>query len=381
MIFDIFLYNNETKVLDIRLNQHCKYVDKFIIIIGNKSFAGKKNLIDEGHILDQFKEFKDQIIVKTVNLSENPKSRWINEEETVNYINKIKDDFKKSDILLISDVDEILNIKTLEEIKYTQSFPKVLQVATYYYFLNGRVVSGYTHDFGPMVINKEILIETVFDLRKKRQDMEKVMDAGWHFSYLGSSNDISKKINNFSHSEFDNKQFNNLEKIQKAINNGDDLFSRKKGHEHFKGDVRSFKIIYEDIDNKYPEYILKNKEKFKELIKEPTFSSELEKKTFSKYFNETEDYILNLKNDLKIAILNSKNLKENIIESEKPMLEHISKSEFLFESLKKKEKRLDYLYDNNKELEKELSEIKNNLFLHFVNKIKEKINIFNKKKK
>lgn len=381
MIFDIFLYNNETKVLDIRLNQHCKYVDKFIIIIGNKSFAGKKNLIDEGHILDQFKEFKDQIIVKTVNLSENPKSRWINEEETLNYINKIKDDFKKSDILLISDVDEILNIKTLEEIKYTQSFPKVLQVATYYYFLNGRVVSGYTHDFGPMVINKEILIETVFDLRKKRQDMEKVMDAGWHFSYLGSSNDISKKINNFSHSEFDNEQFNNLEKIQKAINNGDDLFSRKKGHEHFKGDVRSFKIIYEDIDNKYPEYILKNKEKFKELIKEPTFSSELEKKTFSKYFNETEDYILNLKNDLKIAILNSKNLKENIIESEKPMLEHISKSEFLFESLKKKEKRLDYLYDNNKELEKELSEIKNNLFLHFVNKIKEKINIFNKKKK
>lgn len=381
MIFDIFLYNNETKVLDIRLNQHCKYVDKFIIIIGNKSFAGKKNLIDEGHILDQFKEFKDQIIVKTVNLSENPKSRWINEEETVNYINKIKDDFKKSDILLISDVDEILNIKTLEEIKYTQSFPKVLQVATYYYFLNGRVVSGYTHDFGPMVINKEILIETVFDLRKKRQDMEKVMDAGWHFSYLGSSNDISKKINNFSHSEFDNEQFNNLEKIQKAINNGDDLFSRKKGHEHFKGDVRSFKIIYEDIDNKYPEYILKNKEKFKELIKEPTFSSELEKKTFSKYFNETEDYILNLKNDLKIAILNSKNLKENIIESEKPMLEHISKSEFLFKSLKENEKRLDYLYDNNKELEKELSEIKNNLFLHFVNKIKEKINIFNKKKK
>ena len=381
MIFDIFLYNNETKVLDIRLNQHCKYVDKFIIIIGNKSFAGKKNLIDEGHILDQFKEFKDQIIVKTVNLSENPKSRWINEEETLNYINKIKDDFKKSDILLISDVDEILNIKTLEEIKYTQSFPKVLQVATYYYFLNGRVVSGYTHDFGPMVINKEILIETVFDLRKKRQDMEKVMDAGWHFSYLGSSNDISKKINNFSHSEFDNEQFNNLEKIQKAINNGDDLFSRKKGHEHFKGDVRSFKIIYEDIDNKYPEYILKNKEKFKELIKEPTFSSELEKKTFSKYFNETEDYILNLKNDLKIAILNSKNLKENIIESEKPMLEHISKSEFLFKSLKENEKRLDYLYDNNQELEKELSEIKNNLFPHFVNKIKEKINIFNKKKK
>lgn len=381
MIFDIFLYNNETKVLDIRLNQHCKYVDKFIIIIGDKSFAGKKNLIDEEHILDQFKEFKNQIIVKTVNLSENPKSRWINEKETLNYINKIKDNFKEKDILLISDVDEILNIKTLEEIKYIRSFPKVMQVATYYYFLNGRVVSGYTNDFGPMVINKEILIETVFDLRKKRQDMEKVMDAGWHFSYLGSSNDISKKINNFSHSEFDNEQFNNLEKIQKAINNGDDLFSRKKGHKHFKGDLRSFKIIYEDIDNKYPEYILKNKEKFKELIKKPTFSSELEKKTFSKYFNETEDYILNLKNDLKKAVLDAENLMENTKESEKPVLEQIKKSQFLFQNLKEKEKRLDYLYDNNKELEKELSEIKNNFFSYCINKIKKKINILKKNKK
>ena len=381
MIFDIFLYNNETKVLDIRLNQHCKYVDKFIIIIGDKSFAGKKNLIDEEHILDQFKEFKNQIIVKTVNLSENPKSRWINEEETLNYINKIKDIFKEKDILLISDVDEILNIKTLKEIKYIQSFPKVMQVATYYYFLNGRVVSGYTHDFGPMIINKEILLEKVFDIRKKRQDMEKIMNAGWHFSYLGSSNDISKKISNFSHSEFDNEQFNNLEKIQKAINNGDDLFFRKKGHEHFKGDHRSFKIIYHDIDDKYPDYILKNKEKFKELIKEPTFSTVLEEKSFSKYFNETEDYILNLKNDLKKAVLDAENLKENIKEAEKPVSEQIKKSESLFQGLKEKEKRLNYLYKNNTELEKELSEIKKNYFLYFINKIKKKINIFNKNKK
>ena len=68
-------------------------------------------------------------------------------------------------------------------------------------------------------------------------------------------------------------------------------------------------------------------------------------------------------------------------ESEKPVLEQIKKSEFLFQNLKEKKKRLDYLYDNKKEIEKELSEIKNNFFSYCINKIKKKINILKKNKK
>ena len=64
MIYDIFFYNNENKLLDIRLNQHCKYVDKFIIIVGDKTFSGDLNEINEKDILNEFKSFAKNIIFK-----------------------------------------------------------------------------------------------------------------------------------------------------------------------------------------------------------------------------------------------------------------------------------------------------------------------------
>lgn len=294
MIIDICFYNNEEDVLDIRLNQHNKYVSKFIIIYSDRTFSGELKSFNKKKFYKKFKKFKKKIILEKVDLIKSPKNRWENEIKTINHVNKIKIKFDKKNIILISDVDEIIKEKTFLSIKKIKNFPQTLQVENYYYFLNGKIISGYANDFGPLLIKKNNLKLKISELRKERPNLPKIQNAAWHFSYLGGAKKISKKIKEFSHSEYDNRFYNDENKIKQKINNGLDLFQRKKGHSHFKGDIRSFKIYFEKLDKSYPSYVLKNKKKFSRLIKKNTNN----KFDLKEYYFENENYIFNLKSAL-----------------------------------------------------------------------------------
>ena len=65
---------------------------------------------------------------------------------------------------------------------------------------------------------------------------------------------IKKKINSYSHQEYNKERFTNIDSIKKKIALHQDLFERK--------------IIYKKIDlnDNFPDYILKNKELFKDWI-------------------------------------------------------------------------------------------------------------------
>ena len=81
-----------------------------------------------------------------------------------------------------------------------------------------------------------------------------INNGGWHFSFIKSPEQIVKKINAFAHSEFNIKEFKNKKKILKKIQNHKDLFDRN--------------ICYEKInlDNSFPDYLVKNKIFYKKWI-------------------------------------------------------------------------------------------------------------------
>jgi len=81
-----------------------------------------------------------------------------------------------------------------------------------------------------------------------------IEDGGWHFSFLMSASKIKEKLNSYAHSEYNNAKFNDLDKIDYAISQKIDLFDRSISFE---------KILFDDT---FPEYILNNKEKFKNWI-------------------------------------------------------------------------------------------------------------------
>ena len=88
----------------------------------------------------------------------------------------------------------------------------------------------------------------------KIKNLQIISDGGWHFSYLQEVELIVKKINSFSHGEYNDPRLVNKKLIQDKINSGIDIFNRN---------IEYKKI---DIDHSYPKYILDNKDKFKKWI-------------------------------------------------------------------------------------------------------------------
>jgi beta-1,4-mannosyl-glycoprotein beta-1,4-N-acetylglucosaminyltransferase len=88
----------------------------------------------------------------------------------------------------------------------------------------------------------------------KPRNLQIIENGGWHFAYLQNPENISKKIKSFAHAEFNKADFSNLKNIEEKIKKGQDIFDREI----------SYKKV--PIDESFPQYILDNKEKFKDWI-------------------------------------------------------------------------------------------------------------------
>ena len=80
------------------------------------------------------------------------------------------------------------------------------------------------------------------------------MNGGWHFSYLSNTKKIQYKIRSFAHSEYSGKKFLDKMRINDRIKNMQDPYN---------GTYFLRKII---INNKFPDFILNNKKRFKKWI-------------------------------------------------------------------------------------------------------------------
>ena len=128
-IFDCFMYFDEEVVLNVRLNTLDKFVDYFVIV--ESKFTHKGDERELKFNLNKFEKFKDKIIylvssqlpseIEPINTEDNNheiarKSLWnaiFRENYQRNYIEKGLVEAKEDDIILISDVDEIPNLKNV----------------------------------------------------------------------------------------------------------------------------------------------------------------------------------------------------------------------------------------------------------------------------
>ena len=72
--------------------------------------------------------------------------------------------------------------------------------------------------------------------------------------FLKEPKDIAKKIQSYSHSEFNTTEFTNEKKIAERIKNRQDIFDR------------NYKYEKVDLNNTFPKYILENLKKFENWI-------------------------------------------------------------------------------------------------------------------
>ena len=94
----------------------------------------------------------------------------------------------------------------------------------------------------------------------KERNVELIKDGGWHFNYLLTPEQISKKLKSLAATEWDfgenltKDEFFSIKNIEDKIMNQRDLFNRKHNYKKVK------------IDYTFPRYILQNLDKLKEWI-------------------------------------------------------------------------------------------------------------------
>ena len=263
-IYDCFQYFNEDHIVDLRMNILDQYVDFFVISESTKTHQGHNKKINFD--IKNFPQFKNKIKFlvadydKKINFENHTGGESIIEQHQRNYlINGLKD-ASPEDLIILSDSDEIPDLKRLSEIKKGKKFIAFSQ-KMFMYKLNLQNIDE-SNWIGSKITKKKYLktMQSLRDLKFKdypfwrfdKKDLQ-IIKGGWHFSFLQTPDQILEKIKSFSHGEFNSEEIDKR-KIEAKISDNIDIFNR--------GNV--LKKI--NLDETFPPFILENKNKYSKWI-------------------------------------------------------------------------------------------------------------------
>lgn len=241
-IIDCFTFYNELDMLKFRLDYLYDTVDKFILLESTVTFSGVQKELYFQKNKQLYDAYKDKIIHVIVDdlPGDDPSKNaidnaWVRERLQRNLLDRgisqlqLTDD----DIIVITDLDEIPDRKTLNLLKTIdkiENIPYALEQDMYYYNLTCKRKSKWHH---PKFVN---FITYKNEFRCRADDIRMVgryavvKNGGWHLSYFGDVGFIQNKIKNFAHQEYNDDKYTNTENIKKRINTCSDLFSRENEH-------------------------------------------------------------------------------------------------------------------------------------------------------
>jgi hypothetical protein len=251
MIYDCFIFYNELEILEIRLNELDKYVDKFVLVESYKTFTLKEKPLHYDLNKHLFEKFNHKIIHKVIDFHSG--GAWGNEFNQRNSIKEALTGCKNDDIILLSDVDEIPNLRDFDFKLIEDGETVGFNMQYYYYFLNCKM-SLQQYIIKGMTYGK--LGDRDMQTMRGLEPTYHHSNLGWHFSYMGDAEKIKLKINSFAHQDMNLPEYNNKANLEKSINEGKDLFNRSYGFE-----------IVPLTKETHPEYLVDNQYKFRHLIK------------------------------------------------------------------------------------------------------------------
>jgi len=290
-IYDCFQYFDEDFLLDLRLNILDQYVKKFIITEATYTHNGDKKKLNFD--INNFKKFKNKInyIVvdkkppKIINLlnndSESIKGQksilngmardYFQRENLIYGLKNVKDE----DIIMISDLDEIPNLKNLD-FSIIKNKIIIFQQKMFYYKVNLFYENFIWH--GTKACKKKHLISPQwlrnikakkypswrFDLffsKKKYTHLFFVKNGGWHFTYLKTPEQLYTKLLNFAHHFEFKKSGLKISDIKKIMHEKRIIYDHNIDQKGYKWSA-SKKL--KKLDKAYlPEYVNLNLDKYK----------------------------------------------------------------------------------------------------------------------
>ncbi len=250
-IYDCFLFYNELEILDIRLNELYEHVDKFVLVEAIETFRGNPKPLYFEQNLKRYERFLDKIIHVIVNDRMKTTNPWDRETFQRNQIMRGLYECQSNDMVLISDVDEIIRAtmipKILKTIYQERQYPIVCEQTLFRYYLNIEDISCVRDSSrqwaGTCATRFEQLNKTTpTSLRLDREYGSRfvypiIHNAGWHFTTMGGVMRVAQKYEAFSHQEYDTTENKSREAMLRYMH-------------------KNCKLV--PIDDSFPKYILDN---------------------------------------------------------------------------------------------------------------------------
>ncbi len=269
-IYDCITFYQANLLFQLRFEILKDVVDYFVVCEANKTHSGlKKKFNFNPKIPESYK--KKIIYIKVTDL---PNIKILGKKDYKLLSLQMENLFKglknadQDDLIMFSDEDEIPNPDKIKNFNFRNHKFGIFLQNMYYYKLNiMNTDEGNGNWPGSRICQKKNL-KSFFKLRllkiknnnypfwriDKEKNIDLIRQGGWHFTYLMKPKDISKKIQDMAHTEFNKNQFRKISFIEENIKNLKDPFNRDL---HLKKTT---------IDESFPEYIRENRELFKEWI-------------------------------------------------------------------------------------------------------------------
>ena len=251
-IWDTFIFNDELDLLECRLSELEHVVDYHVLVESTHTFRNKEKPLYYAENRERFARWNHKII--TLGIPWTPGSdTWSRERASRDIIGEAVRDAAMDDLILLSDADEIPRASTVQLLPGILTEPETLLCNFYYLAIDWLL--GYNAWKGAMACWRRDWPGGEA-LRHKRGWLSGIPNGGWHFSYCGGIERVQRKLQSFSHLEYDDPEFTDPGAIARHLLQGTDPL--KRGGNPF---------IAVDIDDTYPQWIRDNIDQLQYLLR------------------------------------------------------------------------------------------------------------------
>lgn len=238
MIIDAFTFFNELDLLECRLKFLYPYVDYFVIAECNYTFSGKQKDLNFIKNIHRYKPYIDKIIYLPYIINDFEYQRFIKQDNSFdcwnveisqrNFITNGINHFPDDTIIFITDIDEVINPFIFTEVcsKVKEQGYCALIQRMFYYNLSVESVTRWANC--GVATKKEMLSLEPHNVRLNTwlDPTRVIWEGGWHISYFMTPEQIKNKLESFSHQEYNEEHWKDLNRIEQCIKEGKDLFDR-----------------------------------------------------------------------------------------------------------------------------------------------------------
>ncbi|MEM5582175.1 hypothetical protein WNZ15_06900 [Roseibium sp. AS2] len=241
-LYDCFVFHNEFDLLEIRLREMGDHVDRFVLVEADRTQRGGAKPYYFAENRERFAPWADRIIDLQITFPDvlppalgvyknRRRADWERENYQRNCISRALEACVPDDLILLSDVDEIVRAEVLERVLQDRLYEGrllVFEQSLHKHHLN-RIVPDKTWLLGSRMIENRYLT-TPQQLRRTKARMTKkswvpdvlaqpflrsrnnnlsgigrpvkiIRDAGWHFSSMGGLDAFRTKLDSVVHGQ------------------------------------------------------------------------------------------------------------------------------------------------------------------------------------